>query len=94
MTSKSPTHSDKAAAADDSQPDDSGWEVPTSSTGEIDDAAATASAPDASPLTHGPAGDGPGAGGNQFWSEGKPLSGWTSNSRPVPPEQPDEEPPR
>lgn len=85
MTPKPPTHNDKAATGN-SQPDDSSWEVPTSSTGKIDDSAATASAPDTSPLTHSSGNEGHETRVNEFWSEGKPLSGSTSNSRPVPPQ--------
>ncbi len=63
------------------------WEVPASAEGGMGEAAASASAPDASPLMDGQVGEGQSEGQGQFWNEGGPVSGATSNSRPVPPQQ-------
>ncbi len=66
---------------------DADWEAPTSAPSVLGES--TASAPDPSPLLDEQAGGARSAAQGQFWNEGGQISGATSNSRPIPPEQPE-----
>ncbi len=65
---------------------DSDWTVPSPAGSAMDESAADASAPDASPLMDEQV-PGPQRGQQgEYWNEGGPVSGATSNSQPVPPQ--------
>ncbi len=62
------------------------WKVPTSTEPATDEPAGHASAPDASPLLEQEDAD-PTGGSDGFWREGGAISGKTSNSQQIPPQQ-------
>ncbi len=63
------------------------WEAPTSADIGLGEPAESASAPDASPLLDDQVDESQSLGQGQFWNEGAPVSGATSNSQPIPPQQ-------
>lgn len=65
---------------------DADWEVPTYAATGLDEPAESASAPDASPLLDEQVDQNKSQGQGQFWNEGAPVSGATSNSQPIPPQ--------
>lgn len=77
--SQAVTSSEGSSSADE-------WKVPVSAESGMDEPAGSASAPDPSPLL-GQDNDAPIDGVNRFWSEGGTISGTTSNSQRVPPQQ-------
>ncbi len=85
---QSPYEPNYSELSSETSSQDADWEVPTSAASVVGES--TASAPDPSPLLDEQAGGARSAAQGQFWNEGGQISGATSNSRPIPPEQPDE----
>lgn len=79
-----PRHSDSPPLAHND------WEISGTNDTAMGDAAAHASAPDASPLMDGQVSDGSSAGTNQFWNDGSAISGNAPASAQVPRQQPPE----
>lgn len=84
-SNESPRRSDYPARSEND------WKVPTTSDAGMGDAAAHASAPDASPLMDGQVSDGSSAGANQFWNDGSAISGNAPASARVPRQEPQEQ---
>ena len=87
---ESPHKPDNSELSSETSVRDADWDFPTSAEGAMGESAVSASAPDPSPLLDAQAGGARTAAPGQFWNEGGQISGATSNSRPIPPEQPDE----